>query len=245
MLHELSIIIPTLNEERYLPKLLESIRSQKFNGKLQVIIVDGKSVDQTVALAQSFKKNFKDLLVVKTHTGISHQRNTGAKKAKYKYLLFIDADIILPKNFFAKLSQKLPEGESFVLSFFLWGAEMNLLDYLSFLIFFPLFYSIGILEKVTPGGLLFITKKAHDQLGGFNEKLSLAEDIDYGLRAKKASVAYYFFFIPYGLHSPRRLRKMGRFNFWLLYVKGLYYVKRYGVHNLNKRLYYPFGHYEK
>ena len=103
MITELSIIIPTLNEEKYLPKLLQSIVKQKFQGKLQVIVVDGASNDNTVNVAKSFSKSFVDLQVIQTDMGISGQRNKGVAKAKYEYLLFIDADIILRKNFGLKI----------------------------------------------------------------------------------------------------------------------------------------------
>lgn len=50
----LSIIIPTLNEEKYLPLLLEAIRKQDFDGDLETIIADAGSEDQTLEIAKTF-----------------------------------------------------------------------------------------------------------------------------------------------------------------------------------------------
>jgi glycosyltransferase involved in cell wall biosynthesis len=49
ILKDLSIIIPTLNEEEYLPALLESIFNQEYNYNFEVIIVDGHSDDKTLS----------------------------------------------------------------------------------------------------------------------------------------------------------------------------------------------------
>jgi len=56
MINELSIIVPALNEEKYLPKLLNSILQQDFKGKTEVIIVDGNSEDRTIEVTERFKK---------------------------------------------------------------------------------------------------------------------------------------------------------------------------------------------
>ena len=85
MINELSIIIPTLNEEKYLPKVLEAIAGQSFPGKLQVIVVDGGSKDNTLSKALKFKERIPNFEVIHAPKGIGLARNRGADKAKYKY----------------------------------------------------------------------------------------------------------------------------------------------------------------
>src|ERR1035437_2498822 len=114
MIDELSIIIPALNEEHYLPRLLQSIVKQDYRGKLEVIVVDGGSKDNTVKLAGEFKEKIKDLIIASTSKGISHQRNFGAEKAKYKYLMFLDADTFLPEHFLSKITQKINPDETVI-----------------------------------------------------------------------------------------------------------------------------------
>src|ERR1700733_10407118 len=106
MIHELSIIIPCLNEQAYLPRLLESIAAQTYDGKLQVIVVDGHSDDKTVASAHKYAQRLDDLLVVEAERNVGHQRNVGAKHAKYEHLLFLDADVVLPPDLLARLLKK-------------------------------------------------------------------------------------------------------------------------------------------
>src|SRR5438067_2439998 len=123
MIDELSIITPALNEEKYLPKLLSSIVSQHLPKKLQVIVVDGQSTDNTIKEAEKFKDSIPDLLILKTKRGIGYQRNRGAEKAKYKYLLFLDADVILPPNFFKRLLPRITIHEQFIHTVLFWSAE--------------------------------------------------------------------------------------------------------------------------
>src|ERR1035437_1336418 len=104
MINELSIIIPTLNEEKYLARTLQTIVEQDYQGKLEVIVVDGQSTDNTLKTADSFKRKIKDFAMISAIKGISHQRNIGATKAKYKFLLFLYADTYLPNNFLSKIT---------------------------------------------------------------------------------------------------------------------------------------------
>ena len=87
----LSIIIPTLNEEDYLPLLLESIKKQNF-AEGEVIVADARSQDKTVEIAKSYGcKVVPGGLPPKA-------RNEGAKKARGELFLFLDADVVLPEN---------------------------------------------------------------------------------------------------------------------------------------------------
>ena len=92
----LSIIIPTKNEEYYLPKLLESIKRQDYKN-YEIIVADAGSKDKTRDVAR--KSGCK---VVKGGLP-SIGRNNGAKYAKGELLLFLDADTVLPENFLKDL----------------------------------------------------------------------------------------------------------------------------------------------
>ena len=76
---ELSIIIPTLTEEHYLPRVLDHLVNQKWDGKIQVIIADGESKDNTVNIAKSYHSKFVEFEVVSSHDRtIGGARNEGA-----------------------------------------------------------------------------------------------------------------------------------------------------------------------
>ena len=89
----LSIVIPTKNEENYLPRLLESIRSQVFSD-YEVIVADAASTDRTREVAVKFGAKVVE-------GGLPGPgRNRGAEAAQGDRLLFLDADVVLPSEDF-------------------------------------------------------------------------------------------------------------------------------------------------
>ncbi len=74
---KLSIVIPALNEEKFLPNLLTSLTKQT-RMDFEVVVVDGSSKDNTVALARSFGPKLPKLQVcVSERAGLPLQRNMG------------------------------------------------------------------------------------------------------------------------------------------------------------------------
>jgi len=99
----ISIIIPTLNEETFLPKLLDSLVTQT-QKDFEVIVVDGSSKDKTVELAHSFSANLPNLqVIVSNKASLPLQRNLGAKNAIGDWLVFVDADSILMPYFIERI----------------------------------------------------------------------------------------------------------------------------------------------
>lgn len=92
----LSIIIPTYNEEEYLPVLLESIKQQDFSD-YEIIVADADSKDNTVKIAEEY-----GCIVVEGGMP-AVGRNNGAKVAKGDYLLFLDSDLKLTEDYLAKV----------------------------------------------------------------------------------------------------------------------------------------------
>jgi rSAM/selenodomain-associated transferase 2 len=86
---KISIVIPVLNEAHQLPNIL-SIQATD----IEIIVVDGGSQDQTVAIAQSF-----GMKVLHADPGRATQMNTGAAIATGEILLFLHADTRLPNDF--------------------------------------------------------------------------------------------------------------------------------------------------
>lgn len=87
-----SIIISTRNEQVTLPWLLKSLTKQSYSA-LEIIVVDNHSTDQTVRIAKRVTR-----LVFSWGNERSTQRNFGAKKAQGTYILFLDADMVLPSS---------------------------------------------------------------------------------------------------------------------------------------------------
>ncbi len=99
---KISFIIPTLNEEKVLAKLINNLREIK-NFSYEVVVSDGGSTDDTVAIS----KHLADKTVEhkdKSRQTIGGGRNAGAKAASGEFLVFLDADVCIyqPDNFFVK-----------------------------------------------------------------------------------------------------------------------------------------------
>ncbi|MEM3696468.1 MAG: glycosyltransferase [Candidatus Bathyarchaeia archaeon] len=82
-----SIIIPTYNSKRTLRQCLQSIKEQTYK-RIETIIVDRHSTDETVQIAKKFKAK-----IYRVTQERSVAKNLGAKNARGKYLLFIDSDM--------------------------------------------------------------------------------------------------------------------------------------------------------
>lgn len=197
-----SIIIPTLNEEKYLPILLKSIHDGTAQ-PAEIIVSDAYSLDSTREIAKSAGCKVVDggLLPV--------GRNNGAKAATQPILLFLDSDGILPKTFLEKTIAEFQERKLGAASVFVKPISNSLLDYLAASLVNWLYL---IFQPIRPHGYgccLFATKHVHDAILGFDEDVLLAEDQDYVLRAAKKG-KYRLLRSQAILTSLRRYAKEGR-----------------------------------
>lgn len=245
MIDEISIVIPALNEAEYLPRLLDSLAKQSYKGKIQVIVVDGQSVDKTIEVAKSFDMHFQDLLIIEAQRGIGHQRNVGAARAKYRYLLFLDADVVLPPKLLEHLALKIRVSGPFVAGVMHTSKDMNLPDRAIVAFAHLLIFASWVMQvPATVGDFILTTRENHQNVKGFVEGAILGEDIDYGLRSVKAGAKYRFYFWPKVIASDRRARKMGRMRLLFLWSRGFLHVLRHGPIFPGDGFEYPYGHYE-
>lgn len=103
-LPNVSIIIAAYNEEKHIGKLLDSLMNIKYPKKrLEIIVVDDGSTDRTREIVKKHK--FK--LFRTQHKGFGHARNFGVKKSMGDIILFIDADMVVDKNYVKELMKEL------------------------------------------------------------------------------------------------------------------------------------------
>lgn len=94
----LSIIIPTLNSERYLARCLDSILMQTFKD-FEIIIIDGQSVDGTMNLVKKYTDGYSNIWFTHDNdNGIYDAINKGIKVAKGTWLYFLGSDDCLYTN---------------------------------------------------------------------------------------------------------------------------------------------------
>ncbi|OGK19359.1 hypothetical protein A3D80_00505 [Candidatus Roizmanbacteria bacterium RIFCSPHIGHO2_02_FULL_40_13b] len=183
-----TIIIPTLNEEKMLPKLLGDIEKQE-ERDFELIVVDGNSEDKTPQIVRSFEDKIPLKLISVKKRSVSYQRNIGAQQATGEYLVFFDADIRILPSFLTRLKKNLliykyllclPQYFS-IERFFQDKAFFNMLNWVvdaSQITNLPL--SLGF-------GMIF-ERNFFNHLEGFNEKLFMAEDHEIVRRAKEMGV---------------------------------------------------------
>ena len=105
-----SIIIPVFNSEKYLLSSVESVLKQFFSKKkYEIILINDCSSDNSKLIIQNFKKKYRTIRVInnKRNYKVSYCRNIGIKKAKGKYIIFLDSDDELKKNSFNKIERFL------------------------------------------------------------------------------------------------------------------------------------------
>ncbi len=108
-----SVVIPAYNEEKALPHTLRELLSQR--GDLEVIVVDGDSMDRTRAIIESFGfidrardvRRSSDVarFTIRAPKGRALQMNAGAREATGDWLLFLHADTVLPGDAIQRLNE--------------------------------------------------------------------------------------------------------------------------------------------
>ena len=114
----ITIIIPVYNVEKYIEKCLQSILIQNFN-KLEIIILDDGSNDQSIAIAQSYQRKYQGMIriISQENKGQGGARNTGIKNAEGKYLLFVDGDDAIKPDMLQKLYNYMEKSNADIIFF--------------------------------------------------------------------------------------------------------------------------------
>jgi glycosyltransferase involved in cell wall biosynthesis len=213
-----SVIIPTLNEEKYLPRLLNDLAKQTFKD-FEVIIVDAKSKDKTRVNANEFKNEFKKFqFILSNKKNVAHQRNLGVTKAKAKYIIFFDADVQMPSYFMQGIKyQHEKEGSEILSSWFTPNSNKRIDKIIS--LFINLYENFQ-KKKKNPyllEQMVLFDKRAFNLLKGFDESLHNNEGNDLLKRALNYGMKFRFVKEPKWHASFRRLRKLG----YLKVLRGL------------------------
>lgn len=206
-----SLIIPTLNEERFLPKLLIALSKQK-KSNFEVIIVDGKSEDKTRQIAQEHKRQIPIMFFEVEKRNVSHQRNVGAQKAKGTYLIFLDADLGVSPSFSQKLEAIITKKKGLIFLPTMVPDEKNPETRTIFQVSNKIVEASQTIGRPIPSpGALIIEKNIFLTIGGYDEKISLAEDHEILKRAQTWGVRAKFLQTIKVQFSLRRAKKEGRF----------------------------------
>lgn len=182
-----SVIIPTLNEEKFVGILLHSLAVQTFRD-FEVIVVDGVSTDKTLTAVKRYQKRLPSLTAVKsTKALLAHQWNLGIQKARGQYLMFVHADSMLFPYFFDRINAFISlEKPDFFTSWFAPDSRVAGDALITLLTNLGLEVSVMIHRTVAPGSLSVVSKRACEKVGGFSEDYHFGEDADFGSRLSEA-----------------------------------------------------------
>jgi len=168
-----SVIIPAYNEERYLPRLLDSIEVARRNysggpGEVEVIVADNDSTDATARVAAA--RGARVVHVVKRRIGAA--RNGGVRASSGQILCFIDADSAVHSQTFDAIDKVMKTNR------YVWGVTGARLErksvalIITHYMFMPMVWTTGL-----DIGLSFCRREDFDAVGGYDEERFYGEDV--------------------------------------------------------------------
>ncbi|MBC7981832.1 glycosyltransferase [Candidatus Parcubacteria bacterium] len=178
----ISFIIPTLNEEKTIEKILSCI--SQYSGKKEVIISDGKSTDKTIELVSKYTG--KIVVHDKPHRQtIGEARNDGALIATGDFLVFLDADTYIESvdNFFETLLKVFSENKEMVAA----TVSIKVLKEMETIGDRVVFACLGYLNYFlnnmigsagAAGEFQMIKRSAFEKIGGFSQEIVASEDYE-------------------------------------------------------------------
>ena len=175
-----SVIVPACNEEVCLQRTLEAIdaaRALILEEDVEVIVVDNASTDHTAAIAAAAGVR----VVNEPIRNVSCARNKGAACAAGEWLVFIDADTLVPELIFRRMRDALRDPEC------IGGAVdvLNSANRLSVRLYLKAWQLIGAMAGMAQGAAQFCRREAFDSANGYDESLWMGEDVDFFWRLNK------------------------------------------------------------
>ena len=233
---ELSIIVPTYNEENYLGILLESLKRQEYKN-YEIIVADNNSQDKTVLVA----KKFKCKVVNGGLPGVG--RNNGAKVAKGRLLLFMDADVVLPDNTLDKLITEFKKRRLDVASLYIEPLEKNFLYRFYHWIWNLVAFITQYFDPQVSGAFLLCKKSVFKLVGGFDETITFAEDMAYGRKAKELKHKVRILKSARVKVSTRRFKVEGKYRLGFKYM--LCFVHRMSLGEIKSHIFHYTWEYRR
>ncbi len=187
-----SIIIPTLNEERDLPRTLRLLQ-RLCPEPTEIIVADGGSTDQTLPLADAMRPCFRSLRIVRcSTTGRAAQMNAGAAKATGDILCFLHADTALPDDALAVMQRTLADSRTVAGGFislmrgsdttrWLTSAHNYLKTYYAPLLFRPHLFFRGA-RLLFGDQAIFCRSGQFSAVGGYTDAMPIMEEADLLLK---------------------------------------------------------------
>jgi cellulose synthase/poly-beta-1,6-N-acetylglucosamine synthase-like glycosyltransferase len=181
-----SIIIPAYNEEKSIAKTIESVLGLDYpKNKLDIIIIDDGSKDNTLKEASKYKKFIR--IFTKINGGKASAVNLGIKNAKGEFIITMDADSFVNSDALTNMLGYFQEKDVACVTASMliknpkgFWLRMQAVEY-AFGVFLRKAFSLLDAVHVTPGPFSAYRKSFFDKYGGFSEK-TITEDTEMALR---------------------------------------------------------------
>ena len=172
---KISIIIPTFNEEENIDKIITYLLSIQQKEKVEIIIADGGSTDNTIGLANKHKV----LTTVSPIKGRAGQMNHGVSLATGNVLYFIHADSRPPLTYFSDIEDALDKG-------FNCGCYRSKFDSSNFMLKINAFFTrLNVLFCRGGDQTIFVTRDLFEKVGPYKNEMLIMEDYDFLARIRK------------------------------------------------------------
>ena len=181
---KISIVVPAFNEERLLSQSLAQMKSAagvfvRQGWEVELIVCDNNSTDRTAEIARSAGA----LVVFEPVNQIARARNRGAAAATGDWLIFVDADSQPSAGLFEEVAEQIQSGRCLAGGTTVrmdekhWAAEF----------FTWLWNCSSRMGRWLAGSFIFVEAATFRELGGFNNELFAAEELDLSRRLKQRS----------------------------------------------------------
>lgn len=210
---EVSVIVPTYNEEKGIEATLGSVSRQTLpRSEYEIIVVDGNSSDRTREVAA----RHADRVVLQTGKGVGNARNDGAAVAKGRIVVHTDGDALVPEDWLRTIVSLFGQGVVCVC-----GPDSPREAegrYRALYGMFNAFSRIASLAGLTwtRGSNTAVRRDVFAAVGGYSD-LPILDDGELGLRLKKVGRVVYSPRVGVKV-SMRRFKKQGvssLFGLWL------------------------------
>lgn len=178
-----AIVVPAYNEEAYLPATLAAAREAMAAlaadcGRGELIVVDNNSRDGTAAVA---REHGADRVVFEPHNQIARARNAGAAATEAEWLVFLDADTLLPAETLRQALAALASGEVAA-----GGARLEVDQAVTPMVAWLMrtWDRVSIVFAYAAGSFFFARRDAFEAAGGFDESVYAGEEIHLARRIK-------------------------------------------------------------
>lgn len=177
----LSVVMPAFNEANFIKNTIDTLFFfLKDEIKFEVIVINNASDDLTGLILEEDKR-VKVINLIDKVT-VAAARNVGYRQALYNNIAFIDADILITKQWVDALKNYIAIDKNLVT-----GAKVGISVVPSWI---EKSWFYGMKKKSLTGyinsGNLVVKKAIVDALGGFDESLITGEDVDFSIRAKES-----------------------------------------------------------